>query len=152
MTLSHIQHDVEGAGCSTSYHTPNAALFTEMLTTTCRGGTPLRQALQVARLRQLIAGRAWDDCALALLALLLPEWKLRRLVYDGGEWYCALSRHRDLPEWLDQFVEAHDSNMPLAIIRALLEAMDSPPPSHLNAVAAYEPDDSFEPMLCENFS
>jgi hypothetical protein len=35
------------------------------------------------------------------------QWRLRRMVYDGGEWYCALSRQPELPEWLDHPIQAN---------------------------------------------
>ncbi|HXO67330.1 MAG TPA: hypothetical protein VN838_00085, partial [Bradyrhizobium sp.] len=53
------------------------------------------------RIERLIDSGAWTDAALALLELELPHWQLRRLAYDDGEWHCALSRQRELPEWLD---------------------------------------------------
>src|SRR5215471_2467367 len=46
-----------------------------------------------AKLDALIAAGAWIDAALALLELELPQWTLRRLVYDDGEWHCSLSKH-----------------------------------------------------------
>ena len=51
-------------------------------------------------------GSAWTEAALALIDLELPQWQVRRIAYDGGEWYCALSRERELPDWLDHSIEA----------------------------------------------
>ena len=45
-----------------------------------------------ARIERLIQWSAWTDAALALIELDLPQWQLRRIAYDGGEWRCALSR------------------------------------------------------------
>ena len=28
------------------------------------------------------------------------QWQVRRIVYDAGEWHCALSRQRELPDWV----------------------------------------------------
>ena len=47
---------------------------------------------------------------------------MRRLAYDNGEWYCALSRERELPDWLDQSIEAHHADLALAILSAFVEA------------------------------
>jgi hypothetical protein len=152
MTLPNFHNPIVASTRGAADETPTTAMFNELLATARRAGDPMRQALQVARLRQLIAVRAWSDAALALVALQSPEWKLRRLCYDDGEWHCALSRQRDMPEWLDPTVEAHHPNMPLAIVGALQEATRTSPPSHLAAVAVREGDDSFAPMSCENFS
>ena len=75
------------------------------------------------RIEQLIQSQAWTDAALALIELELPQWQLRRLVYDDGEWYCALSRQREMPDWLDQSVESHHADLARAIL------MPSPRPS-----------------------
>lgn len=128
--------------------TPTMALFAELLAT-CRG-EPMRQAVAVARLKQLIAARAWTDAALALIALKAPKWKLRSLRYDDGEWHCALSRQREMPEWLDQSIEAHHPHMAMAILTALREA--DPSPHFAEVPAAEAPPDRFEPLLCENFA
>jgi hypothetical protein len=53
-----------------------------------------------------IQAKAWTEAALALNELELPQWQLPRIAYDGGEWHCALSRQRELPDWLDQSSEA----------------------------------------------
>src|SRR5262245_40696798 len=50
-----------------------------------------------ARLDRLIEAGAWTDAAFALLALELPQWTVRRLACEDGEWFCALSRQRGLP-------------------------------------------------------
>lgn len=73
-----------------------------------------------ARVIRLIESGAFCDVALALLALELPQWKLRRLVYETGEWICSLSKQLGLSAELDM-AEAHHENLPLAILNALVE-------------------------------
>jgi hypothetical protein len=75
-----------------------------------------------ARVQKLIAAGAWTDAVLALLGGGLPQWKLRRLAYDEGQWHCALSLQRELPDWLDQAVETSHHDLCLAIFRGLIEA------------------------------
>lgn len=82
-----------------------------------------RQAANTARLHRLIESDALTEAAFALIDLELPQWKLRRLTYDEGEWHCAISRARELPEWLDQAVEAHHPNLTLAILSAYIETI-----------------------------
>jgi hypothetical protein len=75
-----------------------------------------------SRIDALIATGAWIDTALALLKLELPQWRLRRLVYDDGEWHCSLSNQPALPVELDDSVEAVHAIPALAILCALVEA------------------------------
>lgn len=132
---------------------PTVALFNELLTNACASGDPMRQAVPVACLKRLIAARAWNDAALALLALQLPDWDLRSLAYDDGEWHCALSPARAMPDWLDDTTESHHPNMALAILGALVAATAERSPSRLTTVPTSQPGDAaFEPMLCENFA
>ena len=84
----------------------DARLMTEVIGTACRRYPSLGQSEKTARVEQLIRSGAWTDAALALIDLELPFWQVRRLAYDDGEWYCALSRERELPDWLDQSIEA----------------------------------------------
>lgn len=75
-----------------------------------------------ARIHKLTEAGAWTDAALALIANKLPRWKLRRLAYDEGEWHCALSRQRDLPDWLDEPIEVAHPDLSLALLKAFVEA------------------------------
>jgi hypothetical protein len=78
----------------------------------------------------------WIDTALLLIETALPHWKLRRLTYDEGEWQCALSRQRELPEWLDEAVEVSHRNLALAVLKAVVVAMLQDPTI---SPAAYAP-------------
>ncbi len=64
------------------------------------GSAPLSPSIA-----KLIAAGAWTDTVLALIASELPQWRLRRLAYDDGEWHCVLSLQREFPEWLDDGIE-----------------------------------------------
>jgi hypothetical protein len=76
------------------------------------------------RLRNLVAAEAWTDAALVLIEVELPRWRLVRLVFDDGAWCCALSRTWQLPDWLDDAVEARHEALPLAILAAFLAARE----------------------------
>src|ERR1700692_100122 len=54
-------------------------------------------AAKAARINRLIESEAWTEAALALVELELPQWKLRRLVYEGGALLWSLRMQRDLP-------------------------------------------------------
>src|SRR5262249_5015597 len=82
------------------------SLIADIIPDACRRLPSQGQAGKSARIEQLIAMGAWTDAALGLVELELPQWRVRRLAYDDGEWYCALSRQRELPDWLDDSVEA----------------------------------------------
>jgi hypothetical protein len=106
-----------------------------------------------ARVERLIQSGAWTDAALALIDLELPQWQIRRIAYDEGEWHCALSRQRELPDWLDQSVEARHADLALAILSAFVEAQRISVPSSRPSVPAVRPDLNplYEPVCSDNF-
>jgi hypothetical protein len=107
------------------------------------------------RIERLIESGAWTDAALALLALELPQWQLRRLAYDEGEWHCALSRQRELPEWLDdRSVESHHTDLSLAILGAFVDAQRRSAPASMVSVPAAPRSVTplYEPACCDNFA
>jgi hypothetical protein len=75
-----------------------------------------------ARVARLIESGAFADATLAVLELELPQWKLRRLIYEEGEWHCSLSKHLGLPTEFDEMAEASHENLPLAVLGAFVEA------------------------------
>src|ERR1700757_2196323 len=107
----------------------NAKLMTEVLDVACRRYPSLGQSEKTARLEQLIRSGAWTDAALALIDLELPLWQIRRIAYDEGEWYCALSRERELPDWLDQSIETRHTDLALAVLTAFVDAQQLDAPS-----------------------
>src|ERR1700744_5334062 len=96
-------------------------LLTDVIGAACRRFPSLGQPERTARIERLIASNAWTDAALSLIELELPQWQVRRIAYDEGEWHCALSRQRELPEWLDQSIEARHPDLALAILSAFVE-------------------------------
>ncbi|SHK09642.1 hypothetical protein SAMN05444159_2401 [Bradyrhizobium lablabi] len=114
----------------------------------------VRQTRKSARIEQLIGSGAWTDAALALIDLELPQWQVRRIAYDGGEWYCALSRQRELPEWLDQSIEIRHADLPLAILGAFVEARCLTAPRSRTSVPAAPRDANppYVPACCDNFA
>ena len=71
-------------------HAVTSELISEVIGEACRRFPSVGQAGKTARIEQLIGSEAWTDAALALIDLELPTWQVRRIVYDEGEWYCAL--------------------------------------------------------------
>ena len=74
------------------------------------------------KIERLIGAGAWTDAALALIAFELPQWTLRRILYEDGEWHCSLSRQPQLPMGLDEVAEGSHEALPLAVLIALLQA------------------------------
>jgi hypothetical protein len=62
-----------------------AGLLSDVVEASCPRLALLRYTERAARAEQMIRSRAWTDAALALLALELPQWQIRRLVYDEGD-------------------------------------------------------------------
>ena len=107
------------------------------------------------RVESLIDCGAWTDAVLALLELELPQWRLRRLAYDEGEWHCALSPQRELPEWLDdRSIESHHADLSLAILSAFVDAKrKSPLPGRASVPAVPRgANPLYEPLSCDNFA
>ena len=69
-----------------------AEFLSDIIRQTCRRFPSLGQSGKTDRIERLIQSGAWTDAALALIDLELPQWQIRRLAYDDGEWHCALSR------------------------------------------------------------
>jgi hypothetical protein len=132
----------------------NAALMDEVIVTACRRFPSLGQSEKTARVDVLIRSGAWTDAALALIDLELPLWQVRRLAYDEGEWYCALSRERELPDWLDQSIETRHADLALAILSACVEAERASRPEQRTSVPAVKGTtlDFYEPVCSDNFS
>jgi hypothetical protein len=120
----------------------------------CRRYPSIGQSEKTARLEQLIRSGAWTDAALALIDLELPLWQVRRLAYDDGEWHCALSRERELPDWLDRSIETRHADLSLAILSAFVEARRISQPVSRTSVPAVNrtAPDFHEPVCCDNFS
>jgi hypothetical protein len=128
-------------------------LMTEILDVTCRRVLLQSNAAKALRLKQLIDARAWTDAALALIELELPLWHIRRVTYDAGEWYCALSRQCELPDWLDQAAESRHANMTLAILSTFVEARGTVAAANRPSVPSVSLDRGGTiPMCCDNFS
>ena len=112
------------------------------------------QNAKAARVERLIQAQAWTDAALALIDLELPQWQVRRLAYDEGEWHCALSRQRELPDWLDQSIETRHADLALAILSAFVEAQRVSAPSSRTSVPAVprHANSLYEPVCSDNFA
>ena len=128
-------------------------LMLDLIEEACRRIPSLGPSERTTRLLRLIDAEAWADAALALLELELPLWQVRRIAYDEGEWYCALSRERELPDWLDSSVEGRHSDLALALLSAFTEAQahtaeasrPSVPSVRQTAIPLYEP------VSCDHF-
>jgi hypothetical protein len=135
-------------------HAVTAGLVSEVVTAACRRFPSVGQADKTARIERLIESGAWTDAALALIDLELPMWQVRRIAYDEGEWYCALSRERELPDWLDRSIEARHSDLSLAILSAFVEAQRLAAPASKTSVPAVSrrANPLYQPVCCDNFS
>jgi hypothetical protein len=131
-----------------------AKLTSAVIEATCRRFPSAGQGERTARIQRLIAAEAWTDAAFALIELELPQWQVRRIAYDEGEWHCALSRERELPEWLDQSVEARHADLPLAILSAFVEAQLASAPSIRPSVPIVrrEAGAVYEALCSDNFA
>jgi len=129
-------------------------LIAEVIDLACRRYPSPGQSAKTARIEQLIDARAWTDVALALIDLELPAWHVRRIAYDSGEWHCALSRQRELPDWLDQASEGRHADLTVALLCAFVEVQaasaSSRQPSVPTTTRKLKP--LCDPVCCDNFA
>jgi hypothetical protein len=131
-----------------------ADLMAQVIDETCRRLPHPGQTVKVARIGRLVESGAWTDAALALIDLELPQWQVRRIAYDEGEWYCALSRERELPDWLGQSIESRHADLALAILSAFVDTQRINAPQSRTSVpdVARDANPLYEPACCDNFS
>ena len=134
-------------------HAVTSKLIAEAIGEACRRFPSAGQTEKTERIERLIQTGAWTDAALALIDLELPLWQVRRIAYDGGEWYCSLSRQRELPEWLDGSIEARHADLPLAILSAFVDAQRISAPASKPSVPSVSRyvNPLYEPACCDNF-
>lgn len=133
--------------------TPN--LFAKIIACACLRIPVLSKSGKANRADRLIEAGAWTNAALALIALELPAWTVKRLACENGEWLCSLSRQPHLPATLDDRVDAVHEILPLAVLRAFIEARRSNSVAHDFEVAPTAP--KLRPMTeqlicCDNFA
>ena len=128
-------------------------LIAEIIDIGCRRFPSQGQTARTAHIEALIDARAWTEVALVLIDLELPMWQVRRIAYDEGEWYCALSRERELPDWLDRSIEGRHADLTLAILSAFVEAQCLAAPESRPSVPAAprEVKPLYEPLCCDDF-
>jgi hypothetical protein len=151
--LSEIRDPGELSDRLRDAHAVTAQLMSEVIGEACRRFPSMGQSEKTARIERLIGSGAWTDAALALIDLELPLWQVRRIAYDEGEWYCALSRERELPDWLDQSIEARHADLSLAILSAFVDAQRVATPQSKTSVptAPRDVNPLYEPVCCDNF-
>ena len=144
--LDRLEANLRGAQAITT------ALMSDVMTKACVR-LAARSCAAEARVNQLVDAGAWTDASLALLALELPQWKVRRLVQEDGEWLCTLSKQPQLPLGLDEVAEATHEVLPLAILSALLQARCAPSPEAASstAVPVVRPSAGYT-VNCDNFA
>jgi hypothetical protein len=151
--LAESQNSVELGDRLHNAYAVTAEFLSDIINQTCRRFPSTGQSARTARIERLIQSGAWTDAALALIDLELPQWQLRRIAYDEGEWHCALSRERELPDWLDRSAEGRHADLALAILSAFVEARRiSAPTDRSNVpIVPHKADGFYEPVLSDNF-
>lgn len=142
--LAHFSHRVGAADAR------EAPLVSSMIADAMERLAETNNDRHAAQLAGLVEADAWTEVALAVLDVEFPHWKLCRLIYDGGEWHCTLSLHRDLPQWLDQAIETHHADLAMAIFKGLIEAAEQDETRAPAPVPRIRKDQT-DPVLCENF-
>ncbi len=134
---------------------PTVALFARIIAG-CNRIPVLGGADHADRIIRLAEDGAWIDAALTLIALELPAWRVRRLVYENGEWLCSLSLQPNLPAALDDSVDVVHEALPLAVLRGLVEARRrcaaAEPTAPAVAQSRLAPPHTATIVCCDNFA
>jgi hypothetical protein len=109
-------------GVLQSAQKPSLDLLTKIISAACTRIPVLAKAKTFDRLFEFAKVGAWTEAALALIELELPLWRVRRLVYENGEWVCSLSYQPNLPMAFDDCAEATHEVLPLAMLCTFVEA------------------------------
>jgi hypothetical protein len=126
--------------------------MSEVMAQACTRLPALQPAAKV-KIHNLIDSGAWTDAVFALLELELPQWKVRRLVWEDGEWFCSLSKQPWVPLGVDDLAEASHESLPLAILLALIDAKTVATVPTAAAVPSIRPtDDRCHAICCDNFA
>ena len=145
-TLGRLEEQLRSADAITP------GMMSEVIADACARFGALGSAAK-AWVDRLIESGAWTDATLALVELELPHWKLRRLLYEDGEWFCSLSKQPRLPLGLDETVEAGHEILPLAILIAFPQARRAATASATVATTVPQvrsaPSDA---VCCDNFA
>ncbi len=97
-------------------------LISRIVADACTRATSMARTGRAARLDRLVRAEAWIDAGLSLIELELPTWCPCRLLYDGGEWVCSLSRHPEIPFEFDDTADGRHASLAAAILLSLVEA------------------------------
>ncbi|HTV26716.1 MAG TPA: hypothetical protein VMF32_02955 [Xanthobacteraceae bacterium] len=132
---------------------PSSHLFAKIIAGACMRVPVLARSGHGKRMDRLVESGAWADAALALIDLELPGWRLRRVICEDDSWFCSLSRQSHLPVALDDTADGSHHIMPLAILRAFLQARrmavaESRPAASVPVIEPAE----MQIICCENFA
>ena len=134
-----------------SAHAVTGALFQKVMQSAGERLSILRRAGKTAHIERLLEEAACTDAALALADIEMPNWKIRRLVFENDEWHCSLSRQPGLPIEFDEMAEANHAVLSLAVLRALIEGRRINRAEPISAPADV-PLDSSTMFCCDNFT
>ncbi len=132
---------------------PTHGLVSKVIAGACTRIPVLSKAGKAAGIDRLVESGAWADAALALIEFELPDWTLRRLIREDGQWHCSLSRQPNLPIDFDDTADAIHEVMPLAILLAFLQARRRAAPAAQSVPAMPLADPVSAGLICcENFA
>src|SRR5690348_16868916 len=77
---------------------------------------------QASAVWRMARAEAYVDAALALIDTALPDWSVRRICYEDGEWWCAMNPRQPV-YWEDDEVDEAHPVMALAILKAFVTAL-----------------------------
>jgi len=118
----------------------------------CPRPSLVQQSKLAADIDRFIEARFWTDLAITLVQLELPTWQIRRIASEGSEWIYSLSRQPYLPLSLDETADGVHGELPMAILRALVEALriNEAAPKPPTRIPSISPTQAIR-LCCDNF-
>ncbi|WGS23284.1 MULTISPECIES: hypothetical protein [unclassified Bradyrhizobium] len=129
-------------------------LISRVVTDACTRLPSMARAGRAARLDRLVHAESWIDAVLALIELELPMWRPCRLIYDGGEWVCSLSRHPEVPFEFDDTADGRHEVQAIAILLSFVEAkrlLTTTEQASASSVPQVAPSAAAYTFCCDNF-
>ena len=101
---------------------PTRELFLKVAERAFRRDSLRQQSSKTAPICRLIEVGAWTEAAINVVEFALPDWTMRRIACEQGEWLCSLSRQPSVPLAVDETADASNRVLALAILSAFIEA------------------------------
>jgi hypothetical protein len=129
-------------------------MVTDFITALCSHCKTSLRRKDESRIERLIDEEAWEGVVLTVLRIALPNWSLRRFIFEDGEWFCSLSQALNLPINVDDTADGRHQSFSAAMMLAMIEALrrrPAPPESGATVFPKVAPAGALS-ICCDDFA